>query len=99
MMQNGKFVCNPNGKPFMRMARNTSQGYKVTHYATADRETGTIKRLKAIVAPFKHKLTYYLQTDPRGAALYIIPFARLRRYGEKLSKVDCCYSQVGLCVY
>lgn len=53
----------------------------------ADRETGAQKRLKAIMrahhdrqtpswpegkAVYPNPLSYYIQTDPRGAALYII---------------------------
>jgi hypothetical protein len=36
-----------------------------------DRETGAVKRLDAIMKRYA-PLAYYLQTDPRGAALYIM---------------------------
>jgi len=36
-----------------------------------DREKGAIKRLDAIMARYP-SLSYYLQTDPRGASLYIL---------------------------
>lgn len=59
----------------------------------ADRETGALKRLKAIMA--KHpKLGYYVQGDPRGCALYII------RPGDVPAgqDVDAYYNR-GLAVY
>lgn len=76
---------------------------KRTH-RLADRETGAHKRLARIVDTCnkaRHScekpqegLRYYIQTDPRGAALYII------RPGDvpEGSTVDSCYSR-GVCVY
>lgn len=93
------FVSNFGGKPYLRIARNTSSGYKVHYTPIPDRELGAIRRLNAIVRPFRRKLFYFLQTDPRGAALYIIPYSRLRKYGKTKAQVDCCYSSVGICVY
>ena len=66
----------------------------------ADREKGAQKRLAAILAARNGKtipavaVEAYIQTDPRGAALYII------RPGDvpEGSKVDSCYSR-GICVY
>lgn len=51
-----------------------------------DRETGAVKRAKAIAA--KYGLEVYYQTDPRGCALYVlrpcdIPQGR---------SIDSCYS-------
>jgi hypothetical protein len=40
-------------------------------YRTPDRETGALKRLGAIMAKYP-SLSAYIQTDPRGAALYIL---------------------------
>ncbi len=59
----------------------------------ADREAGALRRLAKIMA--KHApLTTYIQTDPRGAALYIL------RPGDipAGSSVDSCYTR-GVCVY
>jgi hypothetical protein len=75
-------------------------------YPTPDRETGARKRLAAII---KHRnarriascndlgtepLSAYIQTDPRGAALYIL------RPGDipEGYNVESCYSR-GICVY
>ena len=58
----------------------------------ADREAGAMKRLRAIFA--RHPLTYYIQGDPRGAALYII------RPGDVPAgaDVESCYSR-GVAIY
>ena len=59
----------------------------------ADREAGALRRLAKIMA--KHApLTTYIQTDPRGAALYIL------RPGDipAGSRADSCYTN-GICVY
>jgi len=70
--------------------------------AIADREAGALKRLKAMVnarnirQPFAESplLDFYIQGDPRGAALYII------RPGDipEGHTVDSCYSR-GIVVY
>jgi len=39
-------------------------------HRTCDRETGALKRITKILAPYG--LGFYHQTDPRGCALYII---------------------------
>jgi hypothetical protein len=59
----------------------------------ADREAGALRRLAAIMANHA-PLTTYIQTDPRGAALYIL------RPGDipAGSKVDECYTR-GVCVF
>ena len=68
----------------------------------ADRETGAWKRLISIMgrrnseghAVISGKLSTYIQTDPRGAALYIL------RPGDipEGQTADSCYSR-GICVY
>lgn len=67
----------------------------------ADRETGALKRLAAIIARVNvqragkvGKLSAYVQTDPRGAALYII------RPGDVPEGADVsAYYNRGICVY
>ena len=70
-------------------------------YPIPDREKGAIKRLQAILASVNvaragkvGKLAYYLQTDPRGAALYIIRPGDVPAGGD----VSGYYSR-GICVY
>lgn len=79
---------------------------KRTRRPIADRETGARRRLAAIIAarnereadyPHRHgggPMTTYIQTDPRGAALYIL------RPGDipQGSKAESCYTR-GICVY
>ena len=91
------------GKPFWLNATSMKR------FPVADRETGAKKRLAKIVdACNKARLThmtddkmtpqeglrYYIQGDPRGAALYII------RPGDIPAgqTADSCYSR-GICVY
>ena len=59
----------------------------------ADRETGALRRLKAIMACYP-TLGYYVQTDPRGAALYIL------RPGDVPAGADVsAYYSRGIAVY
>ncbi len=51
------WLCAYRGKRTMRMR---------------DMETGALKRLDTIMARYPH-LTHYIQGDPRGCALYILP--------------------------
>lgn len=88
------------GRPMWLRAGDTS---KLGGWAIPDRETGAKKRLTAILAarnkrewhPIKpDALTAFTQTDPRGAALYIL------RPGDvpKGESADSYYSR-GICVY
>jgi hypothetical protein len=62
-----------------------------TRYRTRDMETGALKRLAAIMARYPH-LTHYIQGDPRGCALYILPAGV---YGDD---IDANYSR-GIAIY
>ena len=72
-------------------------------YRIPNREAGALRRLAAILKPHTRRLTYYHQTDPRGAALYIVEKSRLQAYNAHCNPpepaLDCCYSSVGLAVY
>jgi hypothetical protein len=67
-------------------------------YPVADRETGALKRLRKIMEQRNSRtgtpISYYVQTDPRGAPLYIL------RPGDvpEGERADCYYSR-GICVY
>lgn len=81
----------------------------VSRYRVPDREKGAIKRLQSIIgqrngrpcmrdgalhATDGKKLSYYLQTDPRGAALYIL------RPGDVPAGEDAhAYYTRGICVW
>ena len=62
-------------------------------WAIGDREKGAKRRLAAIMAKYPD-LTTYLQSDPRGAALYILRPQDIIP-GEDLST----YYSRGICVY
>lgn len=59
-----------------------------------DREKGAHNRLKAIMANYP-EFVPYIQGDPRGAALYIIPKASLRDNDD----LECCYSSRGIAIF
>lgn len=79
------------GKPYMRTERGT-------RYPVPDRETGAIKRLQAIMTARSERhetpINYYLQTDPRGACLYI-----LRPDDVPAGKDPAAYYSRGICIY
>lgn len=85
-------------KPYMVREYRGKQ-YRVI---TADRETGAIKRLQGIIHARNIRqpraedplLSYYLQTDPRGAALYI-----LRPQDVPAGESPAAYYSRGICVY
>jgi hypothetical protein len=55
---------------------DTGMNGKRARYRIADKETGALKRLAAIMARYPDLIAYH-QTDPRGCALYIIARAEL----------------------
>ncbi len=93
------------GRPFMRVQYPTANGYHDSRYAIPDRETGAKKRLQAIMLERNKRrlqdnvnagggLYAYIQTDPRGAALYIL------RPGDVPAGADVsAYYNRGICVY
>lgn len=78
------FEYDDNGKPYIE--RHAHNANKPTYTLVADRERGALKRMASIMAKYP-SLTAYVQTDPRGCALYI---------GHGLT--DTNYSQ-GVAVY
>ena len=87
----------------------TGKPYRITEWKgkqyrtpTPDRETGAVKRLQAIIHARNIRqpraedplLSYYLQTDPRGAALYI-----LRPQDVPAGESPAAYYSRGICVY
>jgi len=78
------FEYDDDGKPYLE--RHAYNANKPSYTRIPDRERGALKRLAAIMASYP-KLSAYVQTDPRGCALYI---------GESLT--DTNYSN-GIAVY
>ena len=62
------FEYDDNGKPYIERHPHTEN--KPSYTLVADRERGALKRLQAIMANYP-TLQAYVQTDPRGCALYI----------------------------
>lgn len=87
----GAFEYDDNGKPFLEHHSNTSNTPRYSRIP--DREAGARKRLGRIMSRYP-SLTAYVQTDPRGAALYILKPGDVPE-GES---VDAYYSR-GLAVY
>lgn len=77
------------GKPRWHsgMDRPGAKGYPIP-----DRETGALKRLEKIMAG-KTDFHSYVQGDPRGASLYIVPVSELN--GQPIESV---YSR-GIAIY
>ncbi len=84
---------NGDGNPFMRVQYMAGNQWIDRRHKIPDRETGARKRLARIMAQFPTLLPY-IQTDCRGAALYILRKADVPA-GEN---VDAIYNQ-GVAVY
>ena len=78
------------GKPYMVHYPHSGKSYRVR---VADRERGAIRRLDKIMARYPG-LRYYIQTDPRGASVYLYDPAQLNGGG-----IDWCYIDIGTAVY
>ena len=83
------------GKPYYVNcnSRYLSPNDPRARWSIPDRERGAIRRLDKIMARYP-SLRYYLQTDPRGASLYLYDPAQLDG-----RDIDCCYSSIGTAVY
>lgn len=69
----------------------------VTRTPIADRETGARKRLTTILAKYP-TLHAYIQTDPRGAALYLLTAEQVAWNGGSVEQLGSIYSR-GVAVY
>lgn len=76
--------------PYREIHPHTGKSYRTR---IADRETGALKRLAAIMARYPDLIAYH-QGDPRGASLYIISRAEI---GDR--NPDSYYSSYGTAVY
>ena len=106
-MVNGTFEYDDDGHPYEEYAGLSG---RACYHRVPDRERGAMTRLRAIlgqrngrpyispggtlVAGPADKLTFYIQGDPRGAALYIL------RPGDVPAGADVSsYYTRGICVY
>jgi hypothetical protein len=60
----------PDGRPYMRTQYPTQFGYADCRRPIPDRENGAVRRAGEIAA--RYGMTVYVQTDPRGAPLYLL---------------------------
>ena len=67
-------------------------GQKYVRTLTSDRETGALKRAKAIAD--RYGLGFYYQSDPRGVQVHL--YEREKLNGRD---IESCYSQVSVCIY
>lgn len=106
-MVDGEFTYDDDGQPYEEYA-GFSGAHRYAR--VPDRERGAMTRLRAIlgqrngrpyispggtlIAGPADKLTFYIQSDPRGAALYIL------RPGDVPAGADVsCYYNRGICVW
>lgn len=67
------FIHDDEGAPYLEHHHYGSGKTYTTYSRLPDRERGAIKRLKALMAKYGYiGLSWYIQGDPRGAALYIL---------------------------
>lgn len=100
---------NGEGRPRYRSNYSIEKGIPLEKCPIVpDRERGALKRLATICKPHARKIVPYVQGDPRGCALYMVPVKRLReaqrdaaiRHPDwpKHTIIDSIYSQ-GIAVY
>ena len=92
-------VRESDGTPYMETHLNGQGVFKTYRHRIADRETGALRRLAAIINARNERraeppLKPYIQTDPRGAALYI-----LRPNDVPEGKDPAAYYSQGICIY
>jgi hypothetical protein len=88
------------GKPFCTFGNGPGLRGR---YPVADREAGARRRLAAIMESRKRRLVAFVQTDCRGAALYILRKsdvrAQARHSGQSESEVIASGYNRGVAVY
>lgn len=78
--EGGAFIHDDDGKPFIE--RHYYHENKPRYSLIPDRETGARKRLAALLAKYPG-LHAYIQTDPRGASLYLLTAEQVAHYDNK----------------
>lgn len=87
-----EFKYDDTGKPYIEKHYHNENKARYTNIP--DRETGARKRLAVILAKYP-ALHAYIQTDPRGASLYILTDKQLAYYNQP---IDSIYNN-GVAVY
>lgn len=92
------FEHDDSGKPYLERHENRptrADGNCRAYWSPIpDREAGAKRRLAKILKSYPG-LQAYIQTDPRGAALYIYRAADLKAGNT----IDSCYSSIGVAVF
>jgi len=89
----GEFTYADDGVPYIETHLHSENKPRYTRIA--DREAGARRRLARILKRYPH-LTAYVQTDPRGASLYILTPEQVN--GVRPDEIDAIYSR-GVAVY
>lgn len=86
------------GKPY-RVAYPHRTGAMPIRTAIPDREKGALRRLHTILVQHPGVIAYR-QTDPRGCALYLIPYAAIgdRSGSDRINFIHGNYSSIGVAV-
>ena len=92
---NGEVEVDDDGRAYSVNHGGPWNGWKVTRYRVPNREAGAKRRLAKILANHPD-FTYYHQTDPRGAALYLVNKAQSL---YSLQTIDSNYNQIGIPVW
>ena len=92
---NGEVEVDDDAKAYSVNQGGAWNNWKITRYPVPNREAGAKRRLAKIMANHPD-FTYYHQTDPRGAALYLVNKAQSL---YSLKTIDSNYNQIGICVY
>ena len=87
-----EFEYDDTGKPYIEKHYHNENKARYTNIP--DRETGARKRLAVILAKYP-ALHAYIQTDPRGASLYLLTDKQLAYYNQP---IDSMYNN-GVAVY
>jgi len=84
---------NGDGPPYRVVHYYGPGKYRKQRFPVPDRETGAKKRLAAIMARYPD-LVPFVQTDPRGGSLYLVPREKVGEPGTSKG-IDCVYSSRG----
>jgi len=88
----GEFIHDDDGRPFEERHIHRGNG-RAIYTAVPDRERGAKARLAAIMTRYS-EFAAYVQTDPRGCALWIVPRAAVPA-GEEMM----CHYTKGIAVH
>lgn len=92
---NGDIVEDTNGKTY-RVLRSTRTGEEITRYETRNMHAGAIRRLTRIAQ--ETGIVFYVQTDPRGTALYAFTASALEEMRQRNITPQAAYYPYGIAI-